>query len=131
MPVGLVAVFFQSVSVLLATRMIVTERSGFMSIYRVMAFADSPLVLGVVPLVGTFGAYGYRPILQVTALQELCKVSLGRAYAVWFVSQVLKLLVLFLFYILAIIILETTLAISIPFIDMADSDQNASFQSGP
>ena len=126
-PAGLLLVFIQSACILLATKILAPERPGFMSIYRVMAFAASPLSLGIVPLVGTVVGYPYTIILQVAALRELCKVSLGRAYAVLAISWVVPFAILVMVILMAL----STLAIWIPFLPSHDSHQGSLSESVP
>ncbi len=77
------ALFFlaaHALLVMLATRLFGGRSAAFVEWYRALGFAQAPLVIGLVPVVGWFVAPVYGVAAQVTAVSRVARLSVGMAF---------------------------------------------------
>ena len=83
------------------------ESPGFAAWFRALGFAEAPLALGILPLIGSFIGLVYWIATSVAAIHRVARVPVGVAILVWVLAWLLPLLFLaflaFLFGGLAIV----------------------------
>lgn len=79
-PGALVFLAVQALLVMLVTRLFGGRAATFIEWYRALGFAQAPLVIGLVPLVGWIVAPVYGFAAQVSAVSRVAQLSVGAAF---------------------------------------------------
>ncbi|MXY25689.1 MAG: hypothetical protein F4Y45_14380 [Acidobacteria bacterium] len=79
-PGALVFLAVQALLVMLVTRLFGGHPAAFIEWYRALGFAQAPLVVGLVPLLGWIVAPFYSAAAQVTAISRVARLSTGMAF---------------------------------------------------
>ena len=77
--------------VTLSARLFNKESPGFAPWFRALAFAQAPLSLGVIPLVGSFIAMVYCIATSVAAIHSVARLPVGVAILTWVIAWLLPL----------------------------------------
>ena len=77
--------------VTLSARLFNKESPGFAPWFRALAFAQAPLSLGVIPLVGSFIAMVYCIATSVAAIHRVARLPVGVAILTWVIAWLLPL----------------------------------------
>lgn len=79
-PGALVVLAVQALLVMLVTRLFGGRPAAFIEWYRALGFAQAPLVIGLVPLLGWIVAPVYSVAAQVAAISRVARLSVGMAF---------------------------------------------------
>ena len=90
-PLALTTTAVSAGLVTLSARLFNTEAPGFAAWFRALAFAQAPLSLGIVPLVGSFIAMVYVIATSVAAIHGVARLPVGVAILTWVIAMLLPL----------------------------------------
>ncbi len=90
-PLALAATALSAGLVTLSARLFNKESPGFAAWFRALAFAQAPLSLGIVPLVGSFIAMVYCIATSVAAIHSVARLPVGVAILTWVIAWLLPL----------------------------------------
>ena len=82
--------------VTLSARLFNNESPGFAAWFRALAFAQAPLSLGIVPLVGSSIAMVYVIATSIAAIHSVARLPVGVAILTWVIAMLLPLAALLL-----------------------------------
>ena len=91
-PAALIGVGVSALLVQVAARFFSGHSASLGEWYRALAFAQAPLVIGVVPFVGTFIAFVYWIAAGVAAISSVARISIGSAILTFFLAGLLPFL---------------------------------------
>lgn len=95
-PLALALTALSAGLVTLSARLFNKESPGFAAWFRALAFAQAPLSLGIVPLVGSFIAMVYCIATSVAAIHSVARLPVGVAILTWVIAWLLPLAFLLL-----------------------------------
>ena len=95
-PLALASTALSAGLVTLSARLFNKESPGFAAWFRALAFAQAPLSLGIVPLVGSFIAMVYCIATSVAAIHSVARLPVGVAILTWVIAWLLPLAFLLL-----------------------------------
>lgn len=95
-PLALASAALSAGLVTLSARLFNKESPGFAAWFRALAFAQAPLSLGIVPLVGSFIAMVYCIATSVAAIHSVARLPVGVAILTWVIAWLLPLAFLLL-----------------------------------
>ena len=90
-PLALALTALSAGLVTLSARLFSKESPGFAAWFRALAFAQAPLSLGIVPLVGSFIAMVYCIATSVAAIHSVARLPVGVAILTWVIAWLLPL----------------------------------------
>ncbi len=90
-PLALAATALSAGLVTLSARLFNKDSPGFAAWFRALAFAQAPLSLGIVPLVGSFIAMVYCIATSVAAIHSVARLPVGVAILTWVIAWLLPL----------------------------------------
>ena len=90
-PLALTATAVSAGLVTLSARLFNKEAPGFAAWFRALAFAQAPLSLGIVPLVGSFVAMVYVIATSIAAIHSVARLPVGVAILTWVIAMLLPL----------------------------------------
>ena len=92
-PVGLAAVGVSALLTMMAARLFAGRAATVGEWYRALAFAEAPLVIGVIPFVGAFIAPFYAIAAAIAAISRVGQMSIVSAVMTFGLAILLPLLV--------------------------------------
>ena len=95
-PLALALTALSAGLVTLSARLFNKDSPGFAAWFRALAFAQAPLSLGIVPLVGSFIAMVYCIATSVAAIHSVARLPVGVAILTWVIAWLLPLAFLLL-----------------------------------
>ena len=90
-PLALAATALSAGLVTLSARLFNKDSPGFAAWFRALAFAQAPLSLGIVPLVGSFIAMVYCIATSIAAIHSVARLPVGVAILTWVIAWLLPL----------------------------------------
>ena len=90
-PLALTGAAVSAGLVTLSARLFNQEAPGFAAWFRALAFAQAPLSLGIVPLVGSFVAMVYVIATSIAAIHSVARLPVGVAILTWVIAMLLPL----------------------------------------
>ena len=93
-PFALVMTAVSAVLVSAAAKLFNRESPGFAPWFRALGFAQAPLALGLIPLLGSFVGLVYWIAASIAAIHRVARVPVGQAILTWVLALMLPLLFL-------------------------------------
>lgn len=78
----------------LVAKLFSRESPEFGAWFRALGFAEAPLVLGVIPFVGSFIAGTYVIATSIAAIHRVAKIPIGSAILTWLIAWLLPIALL-------------------------------------
>ena len=75
----------------LVARLFSKESPEFGAWFRALAFAEAPLILGVIPFVGSFIAGTYVIATSIAAIHRVARIPIGSAILTWLIAWLLPI----------------------------------------
>ena len=93
-PFALVMTAVSAVLVSVAARLFNRESPGFAAWFRALGYAQAPLSLGLVPLVGSLVGFVYWIATSIAAIHRVARIPVGQAILTWVLALMLPMLFL-------------------------------------
>ena len=95
-PFSLVQTAISAGLVSIASRLFNKESPGFAAWFRALGFAEAPLVLGIIPFIGSFIGLLYWIATGIAAIHRVARVPVGVAILTWVIAWLLPLMFMML-----------------------------------
>ena len=93
-PVSLVQTTISAGLISIIAKLFSKESPGFAAWFRALGFAEAPLILGIIPFVGSFIGGTYVIATSIAAIHRVARIPIGLAILTWLLVWLLPLALL-------------------------------------